>query len=146
MVLEHCSNCAGSHPAPLDEAFPFPASEQPITKKITRVTRRTRRTPSLSPPPPPSRDEVVPEAEAGGARQPTSMTRAPQPQTQPRTNPTHHRVQGPGMQPSVVLQPADRQAAAIQAIVDQLARMQQDAKAFQEAAARDREADRQEML
>ena len=50
------------------------------------------------------------------------------------------------MQPSADSRPVDSQAAAIQAIADQLARMQQDAKAFQEAAARDREADRQEML
>ena len=40
----------------------------------------------------------------------------------------------------------DPQVAAIQAIADQLARMQQEAKAYQAAAARDREADRQEML
>ena len=50
------------------------------------------------------------------------------------------------MQPSCAPQPVDPQVAAIQAIADQLTRMQQEAKAYQAAAARDREADRQEML
>ena len=48
------------------------------------------------------------------------------------------------MQPSVVIQPADQQAAAIQAIADQLARIQKDARKF--PAAKDREADHQETL
>ena len=51
-----------------------------------------------------------------------------------------------GMQPPPSTQPADPQVAAIQAIADQLARMQQEARDYQAAAARDREADRQEML
>ena len=50
------------------------------------------------------------------------------------------------LQPSVVIQPADQQAAAIQAIADQLARMQKEARDFQATTAKDREADRQEML
>ena len=54
--------------------------------------------------------EVAAEAEAGAAGQPTSATTATLHQMQPRTS----------MQPTVLLQPADRQAAAIQAISDQL--------------------------
>ena len=50
------------------------------------------------------------------------------------------------MQPPPSTQPADPQVAAIQAIADQLARMQQEARDYQAAAARDRETDRQEML
>ena len=50
------------------------------------------------------------------------------------------------MQPPPSTQPADPQVAAIQAITDQLARMQQEARNYQASAARDREADRQEML
>ena len=50
------------------------------------------------------------------------------------------------MQPPCASQPVDPQVAAIQAIADQLARMQQEARDYQAAAARDREADRQEML
>ena len=51
-----------------------------------------------------------------------------------------------GMQPPPATQPVDPQVAAIQAIANQLARMQQEARDYQAAAARDREADRQEML
>ena len=51
-----------------------------------------------------------------------------------------------GMQPPCAPQPVDPQVAAIQDIADQLTRMQQEAKAYQAAAARDREANRQEML
>ena len=145
MVLEHCSNCEGSHPAPLDEACPFPASEQPITR---RVTCRTR-TLSLSPPPLPKRGRGGRRGRGRGGKTAHQRDQSPaapdaaQNQPDPPQSPNRPASRDPGMQPSVVLQPADCQAAAIQAID---ARMQQDAKAFQEAAARDREADRQEML
>ena len=148
MVLEHCSNCEGSHPAPLDEACPFPASEQPITR---RVNRRTRRTPSLSPPPPPKRGRGGRRGRGRGGKTAYQRDQSPaapdaaQNQPDPPQSPDRPASRDPCLQPSVVLQPADRQAA-VQAIADQLSRMQQDAKAFQEAAARDREADRQEML
>ena len=46
----------------------------------------------------------------------------------------------------VVIQPADQQAATIQAIADQLQKMQPDAREFQVTAARGTEFDRQEML
>ena len=55
MDLEHCTNCEGSHLAPLDEDCPFPARRLPTAR---RVTRQTRRTPSLSPLPHPREDEV----------------------------------------------------------------------------------------
>ena len=104
--------------------------------------------------PHPREDEVVAEGEAGEARQPTSETRAPQPQNQPRTSPKParpttdpgpSRSRGP-LSAALGSHPADRQAAAIQAIADQLPKMQQDANDFQAAAAKDREADWQEML
>ena len=149
MVLEHCSNCEGSHPAPLDEACPFPDSEQPTSK---RGTRRTRRTPDLSPPPPPKGGRGLPRGSGKGGKTAHQRDQSPaapdaaQNQPDPPQSLDHPTPRDPGMQPFVVCRPADSQAAAIQAIADQLAKMQQDAKAFQEAAARDREADRQEML
>ena len=96
--------------------------------------------------------EVATEAVTGAAGPPTSeMTAHTAPdaarsQPDPPQSPDPPAPRAPSMQPSVVLQPADRQAAAIQTISDQLARMQQDAREFQAAAAREREADRQEML
>ena len=71
MVLQHCSNCDGRHPPPLDGRCPFPTCEQPAPK---RTTRRTRRSPSLSPPPPPKRGRGQPRT----SRSP-SMTPPPPP-------------------------------------------------------------------
>ena len=134
VVLEHCSNCEGSHPAPLDEACPFPASEQPITRMVTRWTRRT---PSLSPPPPPKRGRGGRQCRGRGGKtahqhdQSPAAPDAAQNQPDPPQSPDRPTSRDPGIQPLVVLQPADCQAAAIQAIIDQIARMQQDTKAFQ---------------
>ena len=55
-------------------------------------------------------------------------------------------ARAPSLKPSVVIQPVDQQVAAIQAIADQLQKMHKDARKFQVAATKDREADRQEML
>ena len=87
------------------------------------------------------------EAEAGAARRewtpsPEAAHRQPEPPQQP-DQPDHR---APGLQPSVVIQPADQQAAAIQAIADQLHHMQQEVRDFQASAAKDREDDRREML
>ena len=172
MVLQHCTNCDGWHPPPLDRSCPFPAYEPPAPK---RTTRRTRRSPSLSPPPPPKRGRGQPRT----SRSPSLTPPPPPPPTKRgRGRPTGSkgkkkappRRQSPevsfdaqdqpesphrsicvtprdsGRQPPPSTQPADPQVAAIQAIADQLARMQQEARDYQAAAARDREADRQEML
>ena len=173
MVLQHCSNCDGRHPPPLDEVCPFPTCEQPAPK---RTTRRTRRSPSLSPPPPPKRGRGQPR----GSMSPSLSPPPPPPPKRGRGQPLGSKGKGKkapplrhqspeasfdaqdqpdsphssacptprdsGMQPPCSPQPVDPQVAAIQAIADQLARMQQEAKAYQAAAARDREADRQEML
>ena len=169
MVLQHCSNCDGRHPPPLDGRCPFPTCEQPAPK---RTTRRTRRSPSLSPPPPPKRGRGQPRT----SRSPSMTPPPPPPPTKRGRGPplsskgkkkAPPRCQSPeasfdaqdqpdsphssvcstprdsGMQPPPSTQPADPQVATIQAIADQLARMQQEARA---AAAKDREADRQEML
>ena len=173
MVLEHCSNCDGRHPAPLDEDCPFPTCEQPAPK---RTTSRTRGSPSLSPPPPPKRGRGRPR----GSMSPSLSPPPPPPPKRGRGRPLGSKGKGrkappqrhqspeasfdaqdqpdsphsstcptprdSGMQPPCAPQLVDPQVAAIQAIADQLARMQQEAKAYQAAAARDREADRQEML
>ena len=174
MVLQHCSNCDGRHPPPLDGRCPFPTCEQPAPK---RTTRRTRRSPSLSPPPPPKRGRGQPRR----SRSP-SMTPPPPPppptkrgrgrplgsKGKKKAPPRRHQSpeasfdaqdqpdsphssacstpRNSGMQPPPATQLVVPQVAAIQAIADQLARMQQEARDYQAAAARDREADRQEML
>ena len=149
MDLEHCTTCEGSHPAPIDEECPFTARRAPTTR---RVTRQTRRTPSLSPPPPPKRGRGGRRGRGRGGRtahqhddSPASPDAARN-QPDPPQTPEPPAPRAPSMQPLVVIQPADTQAAAIQAISDQLARMQQEARDFQAAAARDRESDRQEMI
>ena len=172
MVLQHCTNCDGRHPPPLDRSCPFPAYEPPAPK---RTTRRTRRSPSLSPPPPPKRGRGQPRTSRSpsltppppppptkrGRGRPTGSKgkkKAPPQRQSPEA--TFHAQDQPdsphssicvtprdsGRQPPPSTQPADPQVAAIQAIADQLARMQQEASDYQAAAARDREADRQEML
>ena len=67
-------------------------------------------------------------------------------QPDPLQTPDQPTPRDASLQPSVVIQPADQQAAAIQAIADQLAKMQKEAQDFHATAARDREADCQEML
>ena len=57
MSLQHCANCDGRHPPPLDRRCPFPAYEPPAPK---RTTRSSRRSPSLSPTPPPKRGRGQP--------------------------------------------------------------------------------------
>ena len=142
MVLDHCSNCNGRHPAPLDKGGPFPTCEQPAPR---RTTRRTRRSPSLSPPPPPKRGRGRPRGKAKGSKAPPQRHQSPEASDAAQDQPDlPHRDSG--TQPPCALQPVDPQVAAIQAIADQLTRMQQEAKAYQAAAARDQEADRQEML
>ena len=112
----------------------------------------TRSTPSLSPPPPPKRGRSGRQGRGRDGRTAHQCDHSPSSpgaaQNQPDSpqSPDQPAPRAPSMQPTVVLQPADRQAAAIQAIADQLAKMQQDAREFQAAAARDREAGRQEML
>ena len=172
MVLQHCTNCDGRHPPLLDRSCPFPAYEPPAPK---RTTRRTRRSLSLSPPPPPKRGRGQPRTSRSpsltppppppptkrGRGRPTGSKgkkKAP-PQRQSPEAAFHAQDQpdsphssicvtprDSGRQPPPSTQPADPQVAAIQAIADQLARMQQEARDYQAAAARDREADRQEML
>ena len=117
-----------------------------------RVTRQTRRTPSLSPPPHPKRGRGGRRGRGRGGRTAHQRDDSPAPPDAARNQPDPPQTPEPpaprasSMQPSVVIQPADTQAAAIQAISDQLARMQQEARNFQAAAARDRESDRQEMI
>ena len=169
MGLQHCANCDGRHPPPLDRRCPFPAYEPPSPK---RTTRRTRRSPSLSPPPPPKRGRGQPRT----SRSPSLTPPPPPPPTkrgrgrpvgskgkkkapprrqspeasfdaQDQPDSPHSSIcVTPSGQPPPSTQPADPQVAAIQAIADQLARMQQEARDYQAAAARDREADRQEMF
>ena len=171
MVLQHCSNCDGRHPPPLDEVCPFLTCEQPAPK---RTTRRTRRSPSLSPPPPPKRGRGQPRgsmspsltpppppkrgrgrplgSKGNGKKAPPRRHQSPEASFDAQDQPdSPHSSACPtprdsGMQPPCAPQPVDPQVAAIQAITDQLARMQQEARDYQAAAARDREADRQEML
>ena len=172
MSLQHCANCDGRHPPPLDRRCPFPAYEPPAPKRTTRTTRRS---PSLSPPPPPKRGRGQPRT----SRSPSLTPPPPPPPTkrgrgrpvgskgkkkapprrqrpevffdaQDQPESPHRSIcvtpRDSGRQPPPSTQPADPQLAAIQAIADQLARMQQEARDYQAAAARDREADRQEML
>ena len=171
MSLQHCANCDGRHPPPLDRRCPFPAYEPPAPK---RTTRRTRRSSSLSPPPPPKRGRGQPRT----SRSPSLTPPPPPPPTkrgrgrpvgskgkkappqrqspeasfdaQDQPDSPHSSIcvtpRDFSRQPPPSTQPADPQVAAIQAIADQLARMQQEARDYQAAAARDREADRQEML
>ena len=149
MDLEHCITCEGSHPAPRDEECPFTARRAPATR---RVTRQTRRTPSLSPPPPPKRGRGGHRGRGRGGRTAHQRDDSPASPDAARNQPDPPQIPepptpwAPGMQPSVVIQPADRQSAAIQAISDQLAMMQQEARDFQAAAASDRETDLQEMV
>ena len=142
MDLEHCSNCQGSHPVPpglrptLPQEGKPPAQKDPLPVSTAPTQARTRRSP---------------RQRQGGktAHQRDQTPAAPevaQNQPDPPQSPDRPTPRDPYLQPSVVLHPADRQAAAIQAIADQLSKMQQDAKAFQAAATRDREAVRQEML
>ena len=166
MVLQHCANCDGRHPPPLDRRCPFPAYKPPAPK---RTTLRTRRSTSLSPPPPPKRGRGQPRT----SRSPSLTPPPPPPPTnRGRGRPIGSegkkkappRRQSPeasfdvqvqpdspnssicltprdsGRQPPPSTQPADPQVAAFQAIADQLARMQQEARDYQAAAARDREA------
>ena len=101
---------------------------------------------------PPKRGRGRPRGGGRGGKTAHQRDRSPaapeaaQNQPDPPQSPDRPTPRDTGIQPPADSRPADSQAAAIQAIADQLARMQQDAKAFQEAAARDREADRQEML
>ena len=172
MSLQHCANCEGRHPPPLDRRCPFPAYEPPAPKRTTRTTRRS---PSLSPPPPPKRGRGQPRT----SRSPSLTPPPPPPPTkrgrgrpvgskgkkkapprrqspevsfdaQDQPESPHRSIcvtpRDSGRQPPPSTQPADTQVAAIQAIADQLARMQQEARDYQAAAARDREADRQEMV
>ena len=74
MVVQHCANCDGRHPPPLDRRCPFPACEPPAPK---RTTRRTRRSPYLSPPPPPKRGRGQPRT----SRSPSLMPPPPPPPT-----------------------------------------------------------------
>ena len=149
MDLENCTTCEGCHPAPRDEECPFTAHRAPTTR---RVTRQIRRTPSLSPPPPHKRGRGGRRGRGRGGRTAHQRDDSPAPpdaaqnQPDPPQTPEPPAPRAASMQPSVVIQPADTQAAAIQAISDQLARMQQEARNFQAAAAKDREADRQEMI
>ena len=149
MDLDNCTTCEGRHPAPRDEECPFTAHRAPTTR---RVTRQTRRTPSMSPPPPPKRGRGGRRGRGRGGRTAHQRDDSPAPpdagqnQPDPPQTPEPPAPRAASMQPSVVIQPADKQAAAIQAISDQLARMQQEARNVQAAAARDREADRQEMI
>ena len=149
MDLDNCTTCEGRHPAPRDKECPFTAHWAPTTR---RVTRQTRRTPSMSPPPPPKRGRGGRRGRGRGGRTAHQRDDSPAPpdaaqnQPDPPQTPEPPAPRAASMQPSVVIQPADKQAAAIQAISDQLARMQQEAKNVQAAAARDREADRQEMI
>ena len=110
----------------------------------------SRRTPSLSPPPPPKQGRGGGRGRGGKTahqrnQSPLSPDAARNQPDLPQT-PDQPAPRDTSLQPSVVIQPADQQAAAIQAIADQLARMQKEAQDFQAAAARDREADCQEML
>ena len=147
MELDHCNNCEGTHPPPLDDSCPFPPRGPPTTRK---VTRQTRRTPSLSPPPPPKRGQGGCRGRGRGDK--TAFQRNPSSPDAAHNQPDPPQIldqpapRALSLQPSVVIQPADQQAAAIQAITDQLTRMQKDAREFHAAAAKDREADRQEML
>ena len=149
MVLDHCSKCDVRHLAPLDEGCPFPTCEQPAPR---RTTRRTRRSPSLSPPPPPKRGRGRPRGKAKGSKalpqrhQSPEASDATQDQPDSPHSPACPAPRDSGMQPPCAPQPVDPQVAAIQAIADQLTRMQQEAKAYQAAEARDREADCQDML
>ena len=149
MDLENCTTCEGRHPAPRDEECPFSARRAPTTR---RVTRQTRRTPSLSPPPPPKRGRGGRRGRGRGGRTAHQRDESPAPPDAARNQPDPPQTPEPpaprtsNMQPSVVIQLADTQAAAIQAISDQLARMRQEARNFQAAATRDRESDRQEMI
>ena len=168
MSLQHCANCDGRHPPPLDRRCPFPAYEPPAPKRTTRSSRRspslsptpppkrgrgqprTSRSPSLTPPPPSKKGKGRPVRSKGKKKAPPRR-QSPEvsfdAQDQPES--PHHTCVTPrdsGRQPPPSTQPADPQVAAIQAIADQLARMQQEARDYQAAAARDREADRQEML
>ena len=103
MVLEHCSNCEGSHPAPLDEGCPFPASDQPVPR---RVTRQTRRTPSLSPVPPPKRGRGSRQGRRGKtAHQRDQSPAAPdaaQNWPNPQQSPDRPASRDPCLQPSEV--------------------------------------------
>ena len=162
MSLQHCANCDGRHPPPLDRRCPFPAYEPPAPKRTTRTTRRS---PSLSPPPPPKRGRGQPST----SRSPSLTPPPPPPPTkrgrgrpvgskgkkapprrqspevsfdaQDQPESPHRSIcvtpRDSGRQPPPSTQPADPQVAA---------RMQQEARDYQAAAARDREADRQEML
>ena len=172
MVLQYCANCDGRHPPPLDRRCPFPAYEPPAPK---RTTRRTRRSPSLSPPPPPKRGRGQPHTSwspsltppppppptkrgrgrpigSKGKKKAPPRRQSPEASFDAQDQPdsAHSSIcftpRDSGRQPPPSTQPADPQVAAIQAIADQLARMQQEARDYQAAAARDREADRQEML
>ena len=149
MVLDHCSNCNGRHPAPLDDGCPFSTCEQPAP---WRTTRRTRRSPSLSPPPPHKRGRGRPRGKAKGSKALSQCDQSPEASdaTQDQLDLPHSTAspapRDSGMQPPCAPQPVDPQVADIQAITEQLTNMQQEAKAYQAAAARDREADRQEML
>ena len=148
-MLDHFNNCEGNHPAPLDDSCPFPPRRPPTTR---RVTWQTRRTPSLSPPPPLKRGRGSRRGTCRGCKtahqrnQIPSSPYAAHNQPDPPQTPDQPAPRDASLQPSVVIQPADQQAAAIQAIADQLARMQKEARDFQATAAKDREADRQEML
>ena len=133
MDLDHCRTCEGTHPSPLDDRCPFPP-QGPLTTR--RVTRQTRCSPSLSPPPRSKRGR----GGRRGGRQPTSGTRPPPRQSSPDAAhnqpdppqlPDQPTPRAPSLQPSVVNHPAGQQAAAIQAIADQLQKMQKDVCEFQ---------------
>ena len=161
----------GIHP-PLDRRCPFPAYEPPAPKRTTRRTRRstslspppppkrgrgqpsTSRSPSLTPPPPPPPTKRGRDRPIGSKGKKKAPPRRQSPEAsfdaQDQPDSPHSSIsltpRDSGRQPPPSTQPADPQVAAIQAIADQLARMQQEARDYQAAAARDREADRQELL
>ena len=110
-------SCEGSHPAPWDEECPFTARRAPATR---RVTWQTRRTPSLSPPPPPKRGRGGRQGRCSGGRTAHQSDDSPASPDAARNQPDPPQTleppapRAPSMQSSVVIQPADRQAAAIQ--------------------------------
>ena len=145
MDLENCTTCEGRHPAPRDEECPFTAHRAPTTR---RVTRQTRRTPSLSPPPPPKRGRGGRRGRGRGGRTAHQRDDSPAPPDAAQNQPDPPQTLEPPAPRASSMHPGPPviQAAAIQAFSDQLARMQQEARNFQAAAARDREADQQEMI
>ena len=134
---------------PQDPQVTLPVATPPPMRG--RGQPRTSRSPSLTPPPPTKRGRGRPIGSKGKKKAPPRR-QSPEASFDAQDQPDspHSSIcltpRDSGRQPPPSTQPADPQVAAIQAIADQLARMQQEARDYQAAAARDREADRQEML